>query len=157
MEHSLPICFCALECCLGTYARTAAQASIPDGRRSFEAAKSSRSLFIQRPTMQAFDNSSEGHSASRSRYLLDLMAKNKAATAVATVAGAAAGGAVAGPFGIAAGMTAWYLPASYATMLAGKIIFEDQCQCCLLDSCTGHNPTVHIPRRVFHILLLQEC
>ena len=66
--------------------------------------------------MQAFDNRSEGHSASRSQYLLDLMAKNRAATAVATVAGAAAGGAVAGPFGIAAGMTPWYLRASYATM-----------------------------------------
>ena len=39
------------------------------------------------------------------------MAKNKTATAAATVAGAAAGGAVAGPFGIAAGKAAWHLTA----------------------------------------------
>lgn len=71
--------------------------------------------------LQAFDNRSEGHTASRSQYLLDLMAKNKAATAVATVAGAAAGGAVAGPFGIAAGNTAWHLSGSYTVKLANMI------------------------------------
>ena len=42
---------------------------------------------------------------SRSQYLLDLMANNKAATADATVAGVVAGGAVAGPFGMAADPT----------------------------------------------------
>lgn len=62
-------------------------------------------------TVQGSESAVTGQQqTTRLPFLLEHMARNKGATAAATIAGAAAGGAIAGPFGIAAGTVSRWLP-----------------------------------------------